>query len=465
MTGCPARTKICQLNKGWAMKKLIAYFAFLTLWSSGPAEAVIGTIDDVPASTLLLPYFEVDLDDSNGVDTLFSINNASASAALAHVTVWSTWSIPVLDFDVYLTGFDVQSVNMRSILADGILPHTASAGQDPTDTISNHREISQDISFANCNATLPYQIPAVSTTFRTHLAAVLTGKQSPVNGTCAGTNYGDNIARGYITVDVTNACSQLFPSDVGYFVSGGGGIGGNRNILWGDYFYVNPGENFAQGETLVHIEADASLLGTPGEYTFYGRYVNGTAIDNREALATTFAARYVTDGGFTGGTDLIVWRDSKFPPGATCATGPNYGELFEQKIVAFDEFENPLTVVSGGPSGEPLPGALCMFCDEAQRVSVGRDGGIATNADFGLLFLNLNHTTTLDTTLGPSYINTAQAWVTVVTSAAGRFSVGFDATPLDNVSTPNTEFFCERFGCAPGCGRTFCECFGGAPWC
>lgn len=25
--------------------------------------------------------------------------------------------------------------------------------------------------------------------------------------------------------------------------------------------------------------------------------------------------------------------------------------------------------------------------------------------------------------------------------------------------------FCEKFACAPGCGKTFCECFGGAPWC
>ena len=25
--------------------------------------------------------------------------------------------------------------------------------------------------------------------------------------------------------------------------------------------------------------------------------------------------------------------------------------------------------------------------------------------------------------------------------------------------------FCEKFACAPGCGRSFCSCFGGAPWC
>jgi hypothetical protein len=416
------------------------------LGSFSPVSAVVGTIDDVPASTLLLPYFEVDFDSDRGVNTLFSVNNASASATLAHVTVWSTWSIPVIDFDIYLTGYDVQTINMRDILINGILPDTASDGQDtPLDEISPQGIISQDINFASCTGTLPYRVPAVSETFRAHLRALLTGNRSPIDNTCAGTNYGDNIARGYITVDVTNSCSLLFPSSTGYFVSGGGGIAGNRNILWGDYFYVNPGQNFAQGETLVHIEAAPGigligtgtygpLLTTPGEYTFYGRYVNGTAADNREPLATTFAARYISGGGFTGGTELVVWRDSKFPPGASCTTGPNYDELFEQQIVVFDEFENPLTVVTGGPSGEPNPGAQCTFCDEAQRVEVGGDG-ITTNADFGWIYLNLNHATTLDPALGPGYINIAQAWVSVNMDAEGRFSVGFDAIQLDNANT------------------------------
>ena len=42
----------------------------------------------------------------------------------------------------------------------------------------------------------------------------------------------------------------------GYFPSGGGGVS-NQNVLWGDYFYVDPASNFAQGETLVHIDRGA----------------------------------------------------------------------------------------------------------------------------------------------------------------------------------------------------------------
>src|SRR5690349_18635666 len=105
------------------MKRTVLCLALLGLLAlGGQAIAEICTVDDVPAATVLLPYFEVDLDDPNGITTLFSINNASATAVLAHVVVWSDLSVPVLDFNVYLTGYDVQSINLRDILVGGILP-------------------------------------------------------------------------------------------------------------------------------------------------------------------------------------------------------------------------------------------------------------------------------------------------------------------------------------------------------
>src|SRR6476661_642555 len=85
------------------------------LLASAPASAVICTIDEVPAATLLLPYFEVDLGNQWGNGTLFSVNNASATAVLAHVVVWSDLSVPVLDFNIYLTGYDVQTISLRDL--------------------------------------------------------------------------------------------------------------------------------------------------------------------------------------------------------------------------------------------------------------------------------------------------------------------------------------------------------------
>jgi hypothetical protein len=430
------------------MKRLITSIAVVALLAlGGQAFALVPTIDNVPAATLLLPYFECDLGNPlgagnpNGINTLFSVNNASATAQLAHVTVWSDQSVPVLDFDIYLTGYDVQTLSICDILVNGRLPQTGSgtstAANEPGSPLGQFS--APDVAFPNCNTgnapPLPpvYAIPAINAAFRSHLQQLLTGRKSTIDGTCAGSNHGDNIARGYITVDDVNSCSTLFPSDTGYFISGGLGIADNDNVLWGDVFYVNPGEDFAQGELLVSIEADALTLNTPGEYTFYGRYVGGLASDNREPLATTFGARYLDGGPFTGGTDFIVWRDSKFPPGVSCTTGPNYGDLFEKQLVVFDEEENPVTVQQGGPSGEPTPGAQCIFCDEAQRVHVGDD--FSVDEPFGWVYLNLNHTTALDAGLGQGYIGRAQAWVVDVMSAEGRFSVGFNAIAYDNANT------------------------------
>jgi hypothetical protein len=421
-------------------KTLLCAVAILGSILGSPISAQpFDEVGDKPAATLLLPYFEMEYDNPNGLTTLFAIGNAAPSAQLAHVTVWTDRSIPVLDFDVYLTGWDIQTFNLRDILEGGILPQTGSGTSplfnDPASPLGPYSF--PDVIYPNCNTTsnppVPpvYEIPAISPNFKIHLRALLTGQQSPINGNCSGNNYGDDVARGYITVDDVNACSTFFPADVGYFISGGLGIADNDNVLWGDYYYVHPGNNFAQGETLVHIEADAVTFSTPGDYTFYGRYVAGTASDNRKPLATTWATRYIEGAAFSGGTDLIVWRDSKFPPGSSCVTGPNYGDLFEQQIVLFDELENPFVTQTGGPSGEPTPGAECVFCDEAQRVAVS---SLSPVSPFGWIFLNLNHFTALDAGLGPGYIGVAQSWVTSVISAEGRFSVGFDAIQLDNAS-------------------------------
>src|ERR1700688_2202975 len=276
------------------MKKTALSLALVGLLAlGGQAAAVICTIDAVPAATLLLPYFEVDLNNPNGLTTLFSVNNASATAILVHVVLWSDLSVPVLDFNIYLTGYDVQSVNLRDIIVAGNIPQTASAGQDPNDKISPKGIFSQDINFASCNGKLPP--PPLPSFFTAHLQAALTGKPSAIlKGNCAGQALGDNIARGYITMDTVNNCTLRFQGDTGYFLAGGGGDVTNQNILWGDWFIVNTTQNFAEGGTLVHIEADATnpATSTSGRYTFYGRYDAWTAVDNREPLGNTVAARY-----------------------------------------------------------------------------------------------------------------------------------------------------------------------------
>jgi hypothetical protein len=426
---------------------------------SGAAFAEIGTIDDVPAATLLVPYFECQLDSNlvpvtPGMNTLFSINNASATAVLAHVTMWTDESIPSLDFDVYLTGYDVQTISVCDIFK-GNLPITASAGQDPKDTISPKGSLSQDINFASCSTRLPYTNPAVNASLLAHIRNLHTGHASAVyGGNCGGFNFGDTIARGYITVDTTTQCSLDFPSTPSYW----SGVASYQNVLWGDYFYVNDAENFAQGETSVHIEACTpgngyiGYVGTgtsgvntcpfaPGDYTFYGRYVSGLGTDQREALATQFASRYINGGAFTGGTDLLVWRDSGTPPdtrlgslGFSCAAGASWFPLNQADVVAFDEQEHPADLCFQGDNiSPPTGGADTCFPLEAQRVDL--QGGNIAGSDptppftFGWMFLNLN------TSVAGGFFNpTKQAWVTTEMDASGRFSVGYDAIKLDNAN-------------------------------
>src|SRR5258706_14491150 len=146
--------------------------AAVLLAGSLPARAQIVTtpitplpftaISETSGSTLLIPYFEVDLGNPNGRNTIFtvdkggrldsitvnggppSLNNNVATAVLAHITVWSDLAVPVFHFNIYLTGYDVETVNMRTLLA-GTLPRTGSAGQDPGDQISPKGAKSQDI--------------------------------------------------------------------------------------------------------------------------------------------------------------------------------------------------------------------------------------------------------------------------------------------------------------------------------
>jgi len=417
-----------------------------TLLLASPAAAVICTVDAVPAATLLLPYFEVDLNNPNGLTTLFSVNNASATAILVHVVMWSDLSVPVLDFNIYLTGYDVQSVNLRDIIINGNIPQTASAGQDPGDLISPKGPLSQDINFASCTGILPP--PKLPSFFVAHLQAALTGKASAIlGGLCAGQNLGDNIARGYVTMDTVNNCSLRFPGDVGYFGAGGSGDATNQDVLWGDWFIVNAAQNFAEGSDLVHIEA-APGVGTSGQipsnpatttagrYTFYGRYTTPpwSAIDNREPLATNFAVRYLNGGPFSGGTSLLVWRDSKTNQGPfTCpaTTGrPPWFPLGQEGITIFDEQEHPQVPTTTPFSPQPPNLGIIPFPAETQRTQVG-GAALPVPFNFGWIYLNLN-TTISGNPNPPVDPAAAQAWVVYTLASNGHFAVGIDAIRLDS---------------------------------
>lgn len=447
---------------------LILMVASLVL-VGGPASAAMCTVDDVPAATLLLPYFEVDLNSAAGVNTVFSINNASAAATLAHVTLWTDWSQPTIDFDVFLTGYDVVVVNLRDLFENGNIPITADDQSDPADTISPDGGVGSrpdgahspgisnpewDGSFPDCQNFFPFfNNPVVSGDNFDRLVQGHTGQPvAPIGGGCLGADFGDNVARGYITIDDANFCSTDFANDPGYF--GGGSptaVASNDNQLWGDYFYIDPANNFAQGENLVHIEAEGGFVGSDNGYTFYSRYTAANE-DNREPLGTTWAARYLNNALFTGGTDYVVWRDSTSAedradaiaggfvcggPTAGSTTGPSWFPLNETEVIAFDDFENAAELCFTGPGGVISPPDQAQdpacFPLETQRVPTTDLGyrGIESPWGAGWMFLNLNVGTDAPVDdFDPVVPETAQSYVLVTHSASGLFSAGLQAIEL-----------------------------------
>ena len=384
--------------------------------AAAPAAAERCALDDVPAATLLLPYFEVDLTRPEGLTTVFSINNAAAEAVLANVVVWSDLGVPTLIFSVYLTGYDVQSFNVRDFFFSGFLSRTASAGQDPADQISPQGEFSQDINFASCTGILP--LPTLPPNFITHLRAAHTGQFSAILKGCASLAFADNRARGYITVDTVSRCTLMTPQEDGYFAPDGPATA--QNVLWGEFYYVDRPNALAQGENLVRIEAHPGAY-TQNDFTFYGRYVNNSGQDAREPLPASWAVRYLDGGAFASGTSLIVWRDSqrKGVP-FTCGGMPSGFPLVVQSFVSFDEQENPYYPEPWPILPPPMPPPT-YFPFEANRVPVAYT---PTPYDFGWLYVDLD----LPGVMEPVR---SQGWVGSILDAEGLFSVGFNSTPLD----------------------------------
>jgi hypothetical protein len=252
-----------------------------------------------------------------------------------------------------------------------------------------------------------------------------------------------------VTVDVTRDCTVLTPCDEGYFLIGQQppfqfGVARYDNILWGDWYMIDYANDFAQGDTLVHVEAvnPADVIGRDTlNGTFYGRCALDWDkpwatpwFDLRETLPTTFATRFYQNDAFSGGTDLLVWRDSVLQlylpdwaaywygsrygdrdiDGFNCNIGPLWFPLSERQVVVFDEAENPETLCTISP----CPEEDISFPFEAERVSIP---SLDLTPQSGWLYMNLNQGTML-----------SQAWVTSVHSAEGRFSAGLPAIQLDN---------------------------------
>ena len=417
---------------------VLALFALAT-----SASAITCTVDTRPAATLLVPYFAVSLNadatvkrgTADSFDTLLAIGNASSAPMIAHVSVYNQRSILVLDFNVALTGFDIQTWRMSDVIS-GVLPSTPVGNDhtgpntaiDPLDDVCQRNVVASVYPSANGFlriappnnltadpndnklATAAYTVPAFdpASTFGLLVTDSLDGTDDS-RGCGTGTVDGvtDGPAVGYVTIDHANYCTLSNPDDQSYHEFNA--LGGENN-LFGDIIFTSGEGIGTYGMSMISIEQDPSLTGATTlqtdlrTRTFYARYWSpfDTLIqtcqncgstsprtdllvtspwnvlygDQREPLGLRWAARYFEGPAVISFFD--VWRASSgsltnLADGGNCDTSEPTVQLG-----FFDEDENTVTQTGPGPCPSPCtipPTPTVNFPLETQRVRVGGTNG------------------------------------------------------------------------------------------
>jgi len=338
------------------MKRFITIVAVvaLVMGAGSAAYASMCARDNVPAATILYPFIQYNYADPN-VNTLFSVTNVSSEAVIVHFTMWTDYSAEVVDWNVVLSGYDVQTFSIRDILDNpGILPSTGTQASDyesanpdqdsgigPIEDYVNPSESTSALS-ARCNPSMDAypSFPPFPQSFKDLMKAVITASQTAARWhiDCNGQDvtYGDWFeARDttmpswvYITADVVWTCNRMLPdATLNYWVDGvtqnpnyspNGAQAMYDNVLIGDIFYINDAQNFSEAIPAVSLEAGRyypfreGLDGDP--VTFYHQYVEATGAgysatsgDWREPLPTAWAFRYL-NMGTTMSTNLRVFK-------------------------------------------------------------------------------------------------------------------------------------------------------------
>jgi len=317
------------------MKKFSVLIALVLLAVAGTGYAVTCAYDNVPAATLLVPYFRVSLNGATGapigtggVDTLVSIVNVSTPGVIAHVTVWNKFSKAVLDFNVPLTGKDVASFSMRDVMNGKLnvnpttqvgttidpcgvnvnaIPATyrpsVGFGQKQFVRFSHPEAINVGVTNDAYTSISLYAADAFAafrnkvwdsldesgdlTTFTATGGANILDTDNP--GCGLGTSTGDGTfagdLSGYLTIDVVNYCTNFFPDQGDFYdkdaiATAGWGPTYTPNVLIGDVFYVDTatqGGNIS-GDPAVPVEFDSRLTPSNTTKTFFGKFVQAQSL-------------------------------------------------------------------------------------------------------------------------------------------------------------------------------------------
>ncbi|HEV7764261.1 MAG TPA: hypothetical protein VGQ76_04605 [Thermoanaerobaculia bacterium] len=355
------------------------------------------------------------------------------TAQVARVTLWTDFSYPVYSFNIYLTGYDLQTINLYDVFLGTIGTRRFGTGAwvSPQGDLS---ETNPRLDLSDCGR-IEREIPAF------HLARLQTafteGRVAAIPSTnlLACNNVGNVHERavGYITIDVVGSCGSAMPTDPQYF---------SEDLRWdnaliGDYQQVSDSDNFAQGSPMVHIRAIGQTV--RGRFvaslndTFYRRFqtVADPNADGRQPLPATFAARWINGQGLR--TSFKIWREGITGSAAACTDYPYNGRIPIAESVVFDEDENGEGLRDQGPGcnfpvcigddSVQLPNTALVHVDDRdvfpQRLS---DDDVT-----GWVYLNLDQ--------AESQPKPLQSWVIVSMRAEGRYSIDMDAAVLGNGCT------------------------------
>lgn len=386
----------------------------------------------LPAATLLLPYFEVSPVQGEQT-TIVTVTNTGALPQAARVTLWTDFGYPVISFSVYLTGYDVQSLDLHDVIFRGRIAPDAGTGSDrsavgelsrrnPTTPFDNPQLVE-----SSC-AQLVVQLPSA---FMVRMGEAFRLGRFPALGSipaCAEIGGVHGNAVGYATIDVTTVCSNSLPIDPEYFAA----ELGYDNVLMGDYVQVDGANDYAQASPMVHIRAipeggnPRTTRPTNFTRTFYSHLQTAgrRTLDARQPLPSVFAARWIqgTESGFD--THYKIWREVDTPPNAECSDYTNNAFTRVAEVVRFDEEENPETALSV-PIFQPVVEGPALAATE--RIGFDRGDVLppnSTNAPGGWVYFNLDS--------GEHGDAASQNWVVVSMRAAGRYSADMDALALGN---------------------------------
>lgn len=403
------------------------------LCAAGAAHASQCAVDQVPGATLLMPYFEVELEGCDpqapGRTTVVWVRNVAEAHQLVQVTLWGDYGQPVAGFPMYLPAMSARHIDLADVICRGRVPSTGAA-------VSPRSEfgLGNAPNFAGCNngADPDNGIPVANQFSNEFIADVqirLSGNRSPFTNACYGFNRGDTVARGFITVDAVTACTTMLPTDPIYQAT----VLGFDNALVGGFKLVDPENNFAQGAAAVALEAAAPGVYVPGDWTFYGRYNAWTGTDRREPLPSSWSVPFVRGGAAARNTELVVWRETpamSLSP-SSCFAPPFPLPLSDSGQAIFDkrgESSSPPVVFPGQVPPVDLPIAFATQKFDVMEVETSSPFG--SSVDEGTIHLNLQYPM-------PGAPGLAgQAWVGALTYAEGRFSDFATGNPLDSMCAP-----------------------------